>query len=89
MQFQEVKKNPINFNGQENVGNGAGAYTRIYVYITKKEAEKMLDNTSEKCGNDPKFPGYDVVYFRNDGRRTKENAVGINFAKQKVNFNIE
>ena len=56
---------------------------------TKKEAEKMLDNTSEKCGNDPKFPGYDVVYFRNDGRRTKENAVGINFAKQKVNFNIE
>ena len=49
----------------------------------------MLDNTSEKCGNDPKFPGYDVVYFRNDGRRTKENAVGINFGKQKVNFNIE
>ena len=32
----------------------------------------MLDNTSEKCGNDPKFPGYDVVYFRNDGRRTKK-----------------
>ena len=87
--FKQIKKNPINFNGQENVGNGAGAYTRIYVYITKKEAEKMLDNTSEKCGNDPKFPGYDVVYFRNDGRRTKENAVGINFAKQKVNFNIE
>ena len=57
--------------------------------VTGKEAEKMLDNTSEKCGNDPKFPGYDVVYFRNDGRRTKENAVGINFAKQKVNFNIE
>ena len=61
----------------------------IYKHINKKEAEKMLDNTSEKCGNDPKFPGYDVVYFRSDGRRTKENAVGINFAKQKVNFNIE
>ena len=31
------------FNGQENVGNGAGAYTRIYVYITKKEAEKNIN----------------------------------------------
>lgn len=85
--FEKIKKNPINFNGQENVGNGS-KYKRIYVYITEKEAKAMLNNTSKNCGNDPGFPGYDVVYFRGDGRRTAANAVGISFSEQIVNFEM-
>lgn len=87
--FTKIKKNPINFNGQENVGNASGKYKRIYVYITNKEAKEMLRNKSEKCGNDSAFPGYDVLYFKGDGHRIPANAVGINFEKQEVNFNMK
>lgn len=87
--FEKIKKNPINFNGQENVGNASGKYKRIYVYITDKEAMEMLDNTSVECGNDSGFSGYDVLYFRGDGSRVAGNAVGINFSKQEVNYNMK
>lgn len=87
--FTKIKKNPINFNGQENVGNASGKYKRIYVYITDKEAKEMLDNKSVNCGNDPSFPGYDVLYFKGDGSRIPANAVGINFEKQEVNFSMK
>lgn len=87
--FEKIKKNPINFNGQENVGNASGKYKRIYVYITDKEAMEMLDNTSVECGDDSGFPGYDALYFRGDGSRIPSNAVGINFSKQEVNYNMK
>ena len=86
--FQKIKKNPVNFNGQSNQGNGA-KYKKIYVNITEDEANAMLDNTSIDCGNDPAFPGYDIVYFRGDGSRLASNAVGICFEKQEVNFEME
>lgn len=87
--FQKIKKNPINFNGQENMGNASGKYKRIYVYITDKEANEMLNNKSVNCGNDTDFPGYDVLYFKGDGHRLPANAVGINFEKQEVNFSMK
>lgn len=86
--FKKIKKNPINFNGQENVGKASGKYKRIYVYITDKEAKQMLNNKSVRCGNDSGFPGYDVLYFKGDGCRIPSNAVGINFEKQEVNFSM-
>ncbi|MCR5703422.1 MAG: right-handed parallel beta-helix repeat-containing protein [Eubacterium sp.] len=86
--FTKIKKNPIYFAAQENVGNGSH-YKRIYVYITDEEAKEMVDNTSTECGKDPNFPGYDVVYLRGDGRRTAANAVGINFNKKEVCFQME
>lgn len=49
----------------------------------------MLDNTSVECGNDSGFSGYDVLYFRGDGSRVAGNAVGINFSKQEVNYNMK
>jgi parallel beta-helix repeat protein len=85
--FKKITKNPIYFAAQENIGNGS-QYSRIYVYITKSEAKEMLNNTSEDCGNDPGFPGYDVVYLLGDGRRTAQNAVGVSFKKQEVCFDM-
>ncbi len=85
--FRKIKKNPVNFNGQTNQGNGA-QYKKIYVHITNDEARAMLSNTSENCGNDPAFPEYDIVYFKGDGSRLASNAVGVCFATQEVNFEM-
>lgn len=87
--FERIKRNPINFNGQENVGKAGGKYKRIYVYITNEEAKEMLNNTSIDCGEDIAFFGYDVLYFKGDGHRLPANAVGINFEKQEINYNMK
>ena len=82
--FKKIKLNPVYFAMKEN-SRYNGKYKPIYVYITKAETQKMLDNASVDCGNDPGFPGYDIVYIKGTGRRDEDNAVGVNFEKQEIN----
>lgn len=88
--FNNIKRNAIYFCVQKNVGSGS-QYSKIKVNITKEEAEKMLTNTVTNCGNDVNeiFNGYDILYFRGNGERTRENGVGINIAKQTILWGIE
>ena len=48
--------------------------------ITKEETKAMLDNKVSDCGYDMNsiFHGYDILYFKGSGERSRSNAVGVN-----------
>jgi hypothetical protein len=87
--FEKIKRNPVNFSVQRNVGPGS-KYRKIRVYITTDEALEMIDNKSVDCGNDMTdlFAGYDVIFFRGSGERMKAMAVGVSFKDKLVNYKL-
>ena len=88
--FSNVKRNPIYFCVQQNVGS-ASSYSKVKTNITKEQTEEMLTNTVSNCGYDMNviFKGYDILYFRGNSERTRENAVAINLKKQEISWGIE
>jgi len=50
----------------------------------------MTDNTVKNCGNDanPNYAGYDVLYFRNNSTKSRENGVGIDLVTKNVYYGI-
>lgn len=87
--FENVKRNPVYFSAQKN--NDAGSeYSKVLVNITKEQTKAMLNNKVINCGQDMNdiFHGYDILYFRNDGSRTRKNAVGINIKKKKIRYGL-
>lgn len=87
--FSKIKRNAIYFVIQQNVGAGS-EYKKIGVNITKEETEAMLKNTVSQCGDDMNdiFAGYDVLYFRGTGQRSKSNAVGVNISTGEINYDF-
>ncbi|MCR5836186.1 MAG: right-handed parallel beta-helix repeat-containing protein [Lachnospiraceae bacterium] len=87
--FEKIGKNPIYFMYKENVIRGAG-YKGIKLYITPEETELMVNNTATDCGepHNEKYAGYEVVYFRNNGKSAKENAVAVDFDNGEVNYDF-
>lgn len=87
--FQDIKRNPIYFVVETNTGGGS-EYKPIKVKITKKETKLMCNNTAIDCGYDvnPIFKGYDILYFRKDSQRTRENGVGIKLKTGKIYYGI-
>lgn len=87
--FEKIKRNPVYFIRESNVGGGS-EYKHILVYITEAETEAMLDNTVINCGNDANenYAGYDVLYFRNDGTKSRDNGVGIKLETGEIFYGI-
>jgi hypothetical protein len=87
--FKDIERNPVYFISQRNVGGGS-EYKRVKVSITKKETEAMLDNVAVNCGDDenPNYAGYEILYFRNDSTKSRENGVGINLRDSQIFYGI-
>lgn len=87
--FKKIKRNPIYFIKKSNVGSGS-EYNPVFVNITESEAKMMCNNTAIDCGDDinSNYAGYDVLYFVNDGSRSRENGVGVKFDTKEVFFGI-
>lgn len=87
--FSKIKRNAIYFAIQQNVGAGS-EYSKVGVNITAEETETMLQNTVSQCGNDMNdiFAGYDVLYFKGTGERSKSNAVGVNIQTGEINYDF-
>ena len=87
--FTKIKRNPIYFCIQQNVGAGS-EYKKIGVIITHEETEAMLNNKVSQCGYDMNdiFAGYDILYFRGTGQRSKSNAVGVNITEGIINYDL-
>lgn len=87
--FEKIKRNAIYFIQQQNVGAGS-QYKKVNVNITKEQTEAMTDNTVKNCGNDanPNYAGYDVLYFRNNSTKSRENGVGIDLVTKNVYYGI-
>ena len=58
--------------------------------ITKEETKAMLDNKVSDCGYDMNsiFHGYDILYFKGSGERSRSNAVGVNINKQIISYGL-
>lgn len=87
--FERIGRNAVYFIVQKNVGGGS-EYKKVKVNITKEQTNAMLDNTVINCGNDanPNYAGYDVLYFRNDGTKSRTNGVGINLKDDVIYYGI-
>lgn len=87
--FNGIKRNPIYFSIQQNT-EGGGSYGPVRVNITKEQTNAMMNNTFLNCGNDMNsiFAGYEVLYFRNSGKRDRANGVGIKMSEKKVYYGI-
>lgn len=87
--FTKIKRNPIYFCIQQNVGAGS-EYKKIGLIITPEETEAMLNNKVSQCGYDMNdiFAGYDILYFRGTGQRSKSNAVGVNITEGIINYDL-
>lgn len=50
----------------------------------------MLDNKVSDCGYDINsiFHGYDILYFKGSGERSRSNAVGVNINKQIISYGL-
>jgi len=50
----------------------------------------MLDNKVSDCGYDMNsiFHGYDILYFKGAGERSRSNAVGVNINKQIISYGL-
>lgn len=87
--FSKIKRNAIYFGIQQNVGGGS-EYKKVGVELTLEETEAMRNNTASECGNDINdiFAGYDILYFKGTGSRSKENAVGMNLNDGTINYDF-
>lgn len=87
--FDNIKRNAVYFSIQQNQNEGK-EYGPVQVNISEEQTNAMLNNTITNCGNDmnPIFAGYDILYFRNNGERERENGVGINMSEKKVYYGI-
>ncbi|MBD9054991.1 MAG: hypothetical protein EGR36_03175 [Eubacterium ventriosum] len=87
--FTKIKRNPVYFCIQQNVGGGSN-YKKVGMKITKEETKAMLDNKVSDCGYDMNsiFHGYDILYFKGSGERSRSNAVGVNINKQIISYGL-
>lgn len=87
--FTKIKRNPVYFCIQQNVGGGSN-YKKVGMKITKEETKAMLDNKVFDCGYDMNsiFHGYDILYFKGSGERSRSNAVGVNINKQIISYGL-
>lgn len=83
--FTNIKRCAIYFCVQKNVGAGS-QYSKVTVNITDDEIRAMQNNTVTNCGYDDneKYVGYDVLIFRGDSERKKQNSSGINYTTGEV-----
>lgn len=87
--FENIARSAVYFIVQKNVGGGSG-YKKVFVNITKEETEAMVNNTFKNCAKDanPNYDGYNVLYFRNNGTKSRTNGVGISATDNKVYYGI-
>ena len=87
--FEDIARSAVYFIVQQNVGGGS-EYKKVLVNITKKETEAMINNTFKNCAKDanPNYDGYNVLYFRNDGTKSRTNGVGISATDNQVYYGI-
>ncbi len=87
--FQKIARSPVYFIQQRNVGGGS-QYSKVRVQITEKETEAMLENTAIDCGDDinPNYAGYEILYFRNNSTKSRENGVGINLGTGRIYYGL-
>ena len=87
--FEDIARSAIYFIVQKNVGGGS-EYKNVYVNITKEETEAMINNIFKNCAKDanPNYDGYNVLYFINDGTKSRTNGVGICASDNQVYYGI-
>lgn len=87
--FKDIARSAIYFIVQRNVGGGSH-YKKVYVNITDIETQAMINNSFENCSKDanPNYHGYNVLYFRNNGEKSRTNGVGISAKDNKVYYGI-
>lgn len=87
--FKKINRNPIYFIRINNPTKTTN-YGPIYVNITKNETEMMANNKAINCGDDvnSNYAGYDVLYFRYEGNKCRENGVGIKFKTGEIFYGI-
>lgn len=81
--FTNVASSVIYFRRTANNGGGSRYYP-VLVYVTDSELEKMKSNTVKFCGRDPVYSEYDVLMFKGDGQRSRENAYGMDLQSKIV-----
>ena len=74
--FSQVASSVVYFRRTANNGGG-GQYYPVLVYVTDSELEQMKSNKISDCGRDKDYQSYDILMFKGNGERRKENAYGM------------
>ena len=70
---------------RRTANNGSGSkYYPLLVYVTGAELQKMGSNSALNCSRDPVYPSYDILMFKGDGNRSRDNAYGMDLKSGKI-----
>lgn len=81
--FSNVASSVVYFRRTANNKSGSQYYP-VLVYVTDAELEKMKSNTIESCGRDLIYAEYDILMFKGDGERSRENAYGMDLQTKTI-----
>lgn len=81
--FTNVASSVIYFRRTANNGSGSKYYP-VLVYVTDSELENMKSNTVDSCERDYIYREYDILMFKGDGERSRENAFGMDLQTKTV-----
>lgn len=81
--FIQVRSSVVYLRRTANNGSGSKYYP-LLVYVTGAELQKMGSNSALNCSRDPVYPSYDILMFKGDGNRSRDNAYGMDLKSGKI-----